>query len=71
MVSDSLKYYRSSGKGWICIAILGLCVVGIIYAVCASNISVAVQGAYDVRVKVGEGATTINVKNYVTERTGI
>jgi hypothetical protein len=33
--------------------------------------SVSVQGAYDVQVKVGDGATTINVQNIITERTGI
>ena len=71
MARRSLKSYRPSGKAWIAVSIIGLCVVGIIYAVCAADISLHVQGAYDINLKVGNGATQINVTNIITERTGI
>lgn len=71
MVSDSLKYYRPSGKAWLAASIIGLCVVGIVYAVMASDFSVKLNSVLQLEIKNGDGATQINVTNYVTERTGI
>lgn len=63
MVSDSLKYYRPSVKAWLAVSIIGLCVVGIIYAVMASDFSVKLNSVLQLEVKNGEGATEINVIN--------
>jgi len=61
-----IDYYKPKGKGLtIALCVLFLSAVAIVYAVCASDIAVRVQGAYDIDIKTGKGSTEINVNNFI------
>jgi hypothetical protein len=61
MVSDSLKYYKPSGKAWVAVSVIALAVVAIVYAVFASDWSVKLNSVLQLEIKNGDGATDINI----------
>lgn len=66
-----LKRYKPSGKAWIVGCVLCASVVAVVYAVCASDISVHAKGSYDVKINVGKGAQSITVLQHIEQKVGL
>lgn len=63
MKLEGLQYYKPSGKAWLAVSILGLCVTAIVFIVASSDINVEVGTSLNLKVKTGEAAPAINVYN--------
>jgi hypothetical protein len=68
MKPSMIDYYKPKGKGLtIALCVLFLSVVAIVYAVCASDIAVHVQGAYDIDIKTGNGSQPVIIQQHIQE----
>lgn len=59
-MKEWLQYYKPSGKAWLAVSIIGLCIVAIVYVVVAADINVEVDSAIRIKVETGKGAQAIN-----------
>jgi len=51
----------------IALCVLFLSITAIVYAVCASDISVNVKGAYEIKVDMGQGSQPIIIHQHIKE----